>query len=193
LAAKSWRDIPELYEDGQVATVLELAQSVPDELRKNAGVLGFVAYALRDVARYAEAEVILHELREASSSQGAAIFEGEIAAVHERTGRFEEAEKWYRRATETCPADASRFVLLGAFLARMGRTEEAEAVHRVGTQCEEGPVDEAWLNLGLVQRSLGRYDRAAFSFRQALTRAEGYTEAETALQDVVEAARLSRT
>jgi tetratricopeptide (TPR) repeat protein len=145
------------------------------------------------VARYAEAEAIFHELREASSPEGASTFEGEIAAIHERTGRFEEAEQWYRRATDTYPADASRFVLLGAFLARMGRTDEAEAVHRVGTQCEEGPVDEAWLNLGLVQRSRGRYDEAAFSFRQALTRDEGYAEAEAALQDVVEAARLNQT
>ena len=66
------------------------------------------------------------------------------------------------------PDDAAPRVLLGAVYARSGRLLDAEATHRAAVTCSNGPVDEAWLNLGLVLRGLERFDEAEFCLRKAV-------------------------
>ena len=82
------------------------------------------------------------------------------ASITNLRGAFRLAERWFRRAVALRPSDATDYIFLGALLAIAGRLSEAEAVHRRATKCKEGCRDEAYLNLGLVLRALGRWRSA---------------------------------
>src|SRR5688572_559500 len=100
------------------------------------------------------------------------------------------AEQWYRKAIEHGPDDAQGYIYLGAMLARLGRLGEAEEIHRRGTSCSEGCVDEAWYNLGLVLRAQERYSEAAECFERALKLDPQYKIARLAKRDVERAMRV---
>ena len=99
-------------------------------------------------------------------------------------GRYDEAERWYRRAVQLKSEDAGWHVFLGALLARKGDLCGAEACHRKATQCAEGCVDEAYVNLGYVLRAQERYEEALQSFDKALEITPDYTEATVGKSDM---------
>ncbi|HEY8748036.1 MAG TPA: tetratricopeptide repeat protein [Tepidisphaeraceae bacterium] len=108
------------------------------------------------------------------------------------------AEQWYRQAIATDPDDTAGYIYLGAMLARVGRLIEAEKIHRRGTECSKGCVDEAFLNLGLVLRALEQYSAAADCFTEAVRRDPHYQLAKHALRDCLRAekflsAKISQT
>ena len=82
------------------------------------------------------------------------------------------------------PGRGRRAHRAGGILARFGRLQEAEAAHRAATSCTKGPLEEAYLNLGLVLRAEQRYDEAAVCLEQALELDPKYTAAKNALRDV---------
>ena len=90
---------------------------------------------------------------------------------------FQLAERWYRRAVDASPSDATYRIFLGGFLAIAGRLKEAEAVHRRATRCKVGFIDEAFFNRGLVLRALERYSDARTCFERALEIDPKYKEA----------------
>lgn len=142
------------------------------------------ASALVDLARYAEARAALdHALALAPPEKRVRVLRrlGELCDA-----RYEvrEAERYYREAIAAAPSDASAHIFLGALLARTGRLEEAESVHRQATRCTAGDIDEAYLNLGLVQRGRGDYVGALSSLRRALELDPTYSAARDALRDV---------
>jgi Flp pilus assembly protein TadD len=94
------------------------------------------------------------------------------------------AEAWYRRAIEAVPTDATAYIYLGAMLAKNGRLDEAEACHRQATECPEGCIDEAYLNLGYVRRAKGQYLDALQCFREAQSRDPLDTDVQEALEDM---------
>jgi tetratricopeptide (TPR) repeat protein len=108
------------------------------------------------------------------------------------SGDYEQAAGWYRQAIEACPEDATSHIFLGAMLARQGRLHDAAEAHRTATTCDEGCIDEAYLNLGLVLRALGRFTEAADCFREALRLDPEYREARRALRDVEQCIRVTR-
>jgi tetratricopeptide (TPR) repeat protein len=105
--------------------------------------------------------------------------------LYKFAGDFEQAAAWYRKTIETFPHDATGYVYLGCLLARQGRLLEAEEVHRAGTQCIEGCLDEAFLNLGFVLRAREQFEEAAECFREAIRQDPAYKAAKEALRDVV--------
>jgi tetratricopeptide (TPR) repeat protein len=82
------------------------------------------------------------------------------------------------------PRDATGHIFAGALLARLGRLEEAEAMHRAGTGFVEGAVDEAWYNLGLVLRGQERHAEAAAAFERAVALDPADREYRRALDDM---------
>lgn len=94
------------------------------------------------------------------------------------------AERWYRRAMEADPHEATWHIFLGSMLAKQGRLQEAEKVHRTATACDRGCIDEAYLNLGLVLRALERFQEAADCFRASLRLDPKCRVARQALRDV---------
>ncbi|HEX6810110.1 MAG TPA: tetratricopeptide repeat protein [Planctomycetota bacterium] len=148
--------------------------------------LGWFLYSesLRRQARYSEA---LQALRRASRLCPASkmhLVYIRRATLHRQRGAIRVAERWFRRAADSLPQDASYHILLGGLLASSGRLQEAEAVHRRATRCKEGCIDEAWLNLGLVLRARERFREARTCFRRAIALDPKYRDAWRALADV---------
>jgi tetratricopeptide (TPR) repeat protein len=107
-----------------------------------------------------------------------------MGRLFRESGDHSRAAEWFRRAIEAAPDDCIGHIGLGGLLARQGRLVEAEEVHRAGTRCTKGCVDEAFLNLGLLLRAQGRFTEAAGCFEEALRRDPNYRDAKRALRDV---------
>jgi len=142
--------------------------------------------ALSDMANYEEAEKAFARAIELSPPEKRHMGICDMGHLHERRGDFEQAMVWYRRMIEAIPADARGYVYLGGLLAKMGRLEEAEAIHRAATErCDESRLlHEAFVNLGLVLRAQGRLEEATHSFKEALRLNPGYRSAKKDLRDV---------
>lgn len=140
--------------------------------------------ALQHVSRFAEAEQALRKALDVCLPEDRGAVMAQLGRMFDDAGARDEAIDWYTRAIEHSPDDASYHIFLGGLLARLGRLAEAEAVHRRGTQCAEGYVDEAYLNLGYVLRAQERFAEAAACFREAIRIDPGYRHARRALRDV---------
>jgi Flp pilus assembly protein TadD len=140
--------------------------------------------ALVETARYAEAEFSLATALDLCPASKRHIVLGQLGHLSREAGNYDQAAAWYRKAIAAAPRDAGNYVFLGAMLAKQGRLGEAEAAHREATQCVEGEVSEAFLNLGFVLRAQDRLAEAADSFREAIRLDPGYRDARMALRDV---------
>lgn len=116
----------------------------------------------------------------------------QMGHLFEARGDHPQAEEWFRKAIEARPDCASGYIYLGGVLTRQGRQEEAEIIHRNATQCAEGRIDEAYLNLGLLLRAQERFVEASECFFHALVLDPGYRDAKIALRDVRRAMRMAR-
>jgi tetratricopeptide (TPR) repeat protein len=104
---------------------------------------------------------------------------------HDARGELARAARWYQRAIDTAPNHASAHIFLGGVFARQGRLREAEKVHRRATEtCDEGYIDEAFLNLALVLRAQERFEEAATCLREAIRIDPDYADAKKVLRDV---------
>jgi tetratricopeptide (TPR) repeat protein len=108
---------------------------------------------------------------------------GAFGHLYMERGDYGTAAEWYRRAIEAAPDDADGYTYLGGVLAKQGRLDEAEQVHRRGVRCREGCVDEAYLNLGLILRAREQFEEAAECFREAIRLDPDYRHAKKALRD----------
>lgn len=106
------------------------------------------------------------------------------------TAQYDEAETALRKSLDLCkpvnakPDDADAYIFLGSVLARDGKLLEAEAAHRSATQCDDGCIDEAYLNLGLILRARGRYAEARQFFERALELDPEYQAAQDGIDDI---------
>ncbi|HWE94483.1 MAG TPA: tetratricopeptide repeat protein [Tepidisphaeraceae bacterium] len=146
--------------------------------------------SLIDLARYDDAERALERAIELAKDDYRVHCFTAMGDLFRHKGITATSEHWYRKAIDVAPDDTQGYVMLGALLARRGRVVEAEAVHRRGTQCKRGCLDEAWHNLGLVLRALGRYEEAIECFEAALRIDPQYKVARVAKRDVMNAIRL---
>jgi tetratricopeptide (TPR) repeat protein len=144
--------------------------------------------ALSRIGRDSEAERILlaaHPKRDRNRER----VEWTLGDVCAHQGRFEEAEKWFRMATETNPTDTASWVMLGGFLANRQRFREACEILERGLHAE-GDRDEVYYNLGLNKRTLGDLQGARECFEAALRISPDYSKAQFSLSDIDEALRL---
>lgn len=140
--------------------------------------------ALGDLARYEEAQQAILKAIEFCPTERLCLPYAAMGSLFQESGDHDRAAEWYRRAIDAAPDDCVGHVHLGGLLARRGRLVEAEEVHRAGTRCTGGCVDEAFLNLGLILRAQGRFAEAAECFEEALRRDPDYRDAKWALRDV---------
>lgn len=156
------------------------------------------AEVLIGLSRYEEALAILAPMRAMFSGPGAKAEESEVRAVLLALGRLyaewgqrEEAVNIYRELTQRFPEDSDGYIYGGGVLTRMGKLTEAEATYRRATECEEGCIDEAFLNLGFVLRAQERYEEARRCFERAIELDAEYEAAKLALDDLARAASAS--
>lgn len=147
--------------------------------------------ALIAIARYEEAQQALLKAIEYCPTEKLCLPYAAMGHLFSESGDHSRAAEWFRRAIEAAPDDCIGHIYLGGLLARQGRLVEAEEVHRAGTRCAEGCVDEAFLNLGLVLRAQGRFKEAAECFEEALRRDPNDRDAKRALRDVTACMRES--
>jgi tetratricopeptide (TPR) repeat protein len=152
----------------------------------------YYADSLCAMARYTEALSALRRAARLCPPKRLNLVYRRFGHLHRCRGAFRLAERWYRRAIEVHPSGATDQIFLGALLATAGRLPEAEAVHRRATKCKEGCRDEAFLNLGLVLRALGRFSEARRCFQRALAIDPKYKAARKGLADVEHAIEQSR-
>jgi len=95
--------------------------------------------------------------------------------LHEKLGRYEEAEGAYRRAIELDEKYAYPWNGLGNLLKdKLGRYEEAESSYRRAIELDEKSA-LPWNNLGqLLHYNLGRYEEAEAAYRRAIDLDEKY-------------------
>lgn len=140
--------------------------------------------ALRDIARYEEAEQALLKAIAYCPPQSLWVPYGAMGHLFKASGDYGRATEWFHRVIDTAPDDAGGYIFLGCVLALQGRLTEAEEVHRRATQCAEGCIDEAFLNLGFVLRAQERFAEAAKCFEEAIRRDPDDRDAKRALRDV---------
>jgi tetratricopeptide (TPR) repeat protein len=144
----------------------------------------FLGNALIELARYDEAEYALSEAIRLCPPERMRIPLAGMGHLFADRGDYPRAAEWYRKAIESAPDHAGGYIHLGGTLAREGRLDEAEMVHRAATRCKDGCLDEAHLNLGLVLLAQERFVEAAECFERALELDPDYREAKKALRDV---------
>ncbi|HUE71375.1 MAG TPA: tetratricopeptide repeat protein [Pirellulaceae bacterium] len=144
----------------------------------------FLGQQLCELARYEEAEGALLRALELMAKENRWGVLKLLGDLFREAGNYAKSADWYRKQTEEFPHDATGYIMLGAVLAKSGQFDEAATMHRRGTQCEIGAIDEAHLNLGLVLRAQERFSEAAECFREAIRRDHDYEDAKVALCDV---------
>jgi tetratricopeptide (TPR) repeat protein len=178
------QDVRKLYDRmlkawkaGESGYALELSrdilQAFPDY---NLGRL-LQGIILFEIARYEEAEQVLHEAIQGMKLEHLHHGYTQLGHMFRERGDCDNAEKWYRKAVELVPDDATRNIFLGALLAQKGDFAGAEAAHRKATKASKGCVEEAYLNLRLVLRAQERYEEALEAFNHALKLSPDYKEA----------------
>ena len=146
--------------------------------------------ALADMGQYEEAEKLLQDALENCPERLSHLVQRALGELYKSQQRWVEAEHAFQAAMIGREDDATSYIYLGTCYALQGRLDEAEAQHRRGTECGEGCIDEAWLNLGLVLRARRRYEEAESCFEQALEMDPEYRAAARALADVKEARKI---
>jgi tetratricopeptide (TPR) repeat protein len=172
------------YKSSQPGLTVELAPLYLEREPDDRHLWLIYGQALNDLARYAEARSAYERALALTPDEERAPVYRLLGQLHEARSELREAERYYRDAIALAPEHPSAYVFLGGMLALNGRLEEAERIHRRGTECVEGPTDEAFYNLGLVQRARRDYLGALTSFRRALELDPDYEEARQAIRDV---------
>jgi tetratricopeptide (TPR) repeat protein len=156
---------------------------------------GWVRYGreLIGVSRFDDAEVAIRRGLDLAPSGKRLYLYCDMGEIFKYRGGVDTAVQWFQRAIAEFPDDAQGYIYLGGMLARRGQLEEAERVHRRGTLCTTGCVDEAYLNLGFVLRAQRRYAEAVECFDEAIRRDPRYEEAIAARADCERTLRLVRS
>ena len=194
-SADAYEEMDQAWDDDKPAHNVRLARVYLAQCPDNSAVWSKMGSELSDLSLYAEAREALRmsiRLREESGDRPFRATLFAMSDTYRWAGDYSTALKWLRRSVDVEPENAGVHIFLGGLLAKCGQFEEAETVHRRGTACEEGCIDEAWHNIGLVLRSQERFAEAAECFERALAIDCNYTAAQDALADVSFAIRLTR-
>jgi tetratricopeptide (TPR) repeat protein len=166
------------------ATSVVLARKLLERESEDAMAWTRLGCMLGEIANWVEAERALQAALRFSKDSKRYIVYTYLGHICKWQGDYEGAAKWYRMVVDLKPDDTCGYAFLGAALARQGKLAEAEEVHRSATRCNEGCIDEAYHNLGLVLRGQGRFEEAITCFEKAIELDPKYAAAKEALADV---------
>ncbi|HUI07092.1 MAG TPA: tetratricopeptide repeat-containing glycosyltransferase family protein [Verrucomicrobiae bacterium] len=115
--------------------------------------------------RYAEAEVLCHDLLERAPADGEALYL--LGLVLHQTGRETEAETWLRRAAALAPRSPNAYYALGCVHAATG--DAASAAKAFASALKRNPAYvNAYYAMGNACFELRDFERAVSLYRQAL-------------------------
>ena len=183
-----WNDV--IAADDSPALHIELLKDFVRDFPEQAPAWRSLAVALADLSRFEEAQRAFQQAFRLAAPDNLFWVFCDLGTMFRHMGDVSTAEHWYQKAIDHRPDDAQGYILLGAMLARIGRLDEAERLHRRATTCKAGCIDEAYLNLGFVLRARERYADALDCFNRALAIDPQYKTARLARRDVQRALRL---
>ncbi len=187
---RQWKALMTAYGKGSTACVRERARQYlrdyPDD--------GYAWYTLGSVLT----DLFLYDEAVRAFRKALALFPGKpidmvyvgLGRVYDEKGSKGPAERWYRKAVEHSRGRTGNLVFLGEFLARQGRFAEAKSIFRRAIGKKKGPWEEAFLNMGLILRAEGKYEKAMECCEKALEIDPKYQSARRLLRDVAEAAKV---
>jgi len=178
-----FRRLQQLSDGPYVALTILTARRFLRDFPEHGPAWLLLGIALVEAARYEEAEQALAKSLNFVPQSRRQLPLWHLGHLFKGSGDYDRAAEYYREAIAACPEDATGYIFLGGVLARGGRLHEAEQAHRAATQCVEGCIDEAYLNLGNVLRALERFEEAAECYREAIRLDPEYTVAKKALRD----------
>jgi tetratricopeptide (TPR) repeat protein len=141
--------------------------------------------ALTELARYSEAEQALWNALRLCPEHLRRVPLTSMGHFYDARGEMARAARWYQRGIDAAPSHAAGYIFLGGVFTHQGRLREAEKVYRQAIEvCDEGYIEEAFLNLALVLRSQEQFDEAADCLREAIRIDPEYSAAKKVLRDV---------
>lgn len=164
----------------------KLLENKPDD----ANMLIRLGSALSRMSRHKEAIEVLEKALGLLPYERMYLAYIKMGHVFKYQYNFKKACEWYQKIIDIRPFDTDGYIYLGSVLARQGNIKEAEKIHRMGIKCEEGCIDEAYYNLGLVLRAQDKLDEAKQCFEKSLEIDPNYKVVKDQLADVVEALSL---
>lgn len=185
-----WQEIRDA--DDLPATQIELLRRFVRDFPRSGLAWFRLGRSLSAISRLDEAEDALRKAMDLAPIEKHLFVLCEMGILFEHRGDDAAAEQWFRKTMSHSPDDAQGYIYLGGMLARLGRLDEAEEVHRKGTHCKTGCIDEAFLNLGYVLRAKERYAEAFGCFDRALALDPKYKSARVARRDVGRVLKLRR-
>jgi tetratricopeptide (TPR) repeat protein len=181
---KFFRELDTIVDQDLFASTIALARSYLKDFPEHYLVRLQYGIALYKLGRYKEAKKEISQVIKIYKLQRTDIPYRCMGNLYKQKGDYRRAAEWYRKAIDLKPDDAGNFIHLGTVLALDGKLSEAEACHRRGIKCKEGPVDEAYLNLGYMLTAQEKYKEALKCFEKALELDPKYKEAKHAIKDV---------
>jgi tetratricopeptide (TPR) repeat protein len=171
------------------ATIVVLARRILNVVPDDTQTWVRLGNTLRQLAKYDEAEEAL-QMALCYCSKSIRFYVYTLKGLlFKQRGQYQEAVEWFQAVIDAKPDDADGYNYLAGVIARMGDLAEAERINRLGTACQEGCVDEAYLNLGHVLRAQGKLKEALQCYEKAIDLDPNYTAAKHAIEDVTMAIR----
>ena len=163
---------------GREAHVAELLGPYLKMRPKHAKAWMLFGDALRVLGRNAESLPALTLAFEMAPPEYKAYVAVQIAMLLEKHVSPKDAKHWYMLATEIENASAGwLWILRGANFSALGEYADAIACFETVVTRQAEETDEALLNLGLVYRAMGDYEKAMDFFNKALSLNPNYPEA----------------
>ena len=151
----------------------------------------YLGVALSRLFNHDEAENVLRRAIDCSDRKLRNIIYGKMGHLFMNRCDVDSAARWYQKAIESAPHDATGYIFLGEAHAKQGNLVDAENVFRKGSQCPDGCIDEAYYNLGTTLRCQGRLHEAQDCYLRALELDPEYRNAQVAMDDVSAAIKYS--
>ena len=170
--------------DDYPACTIELCRQLLGKDPGDALALLRLGVALGMLANYEDSEHALRRACDLCDESRLYIVYLQLGHMQKSRGDNAAAADWFRKVIQLRPHWAGGYIYLGGALACQGNLVAAEVEHRAATECTDGNIEEAFLNLGLVLRGQRRLQEASECFRRALDIDPDYQEAKDGLDDV---------
>jgi tetratricopeptide (TPR) repeat protein len=158
------------YREHRDGAAMELARVYLQHETDDAYMLYILGDTLRGIMRYGEAEYALLKSFDLAPNSRRAYPASRLAMLYEVLGRFAEAEQQF--AIVSMNREWKKFgwlwILRGVNAMNREDLSMSEKCFRTALTLQNVDIDEAWLNLGLLQRAQRKYEESLQSFRKCL-------------------------
>lgn len=164
-----YKKIFESWESGNISTAYELTLKYMVENPNSVKVKIIQADLLVNLYRFNEAKKILIELLESANSKRLYYVYLQFGHFYFKKSDLKKSSLWYRKACLIEPKNPSVLIYISHNYFIQGRFEKAKLYLMQATDLNNGLIDEAFFNLGLIEKSLGNYGNAIDFFDKALS------------------------